>query len=126
MNKICGFDKPRELFVDMTTDEMTTTNAYRLFINRLCRSCPLKIQCPLFNKFTEEQVDKRILRERKKWKILFQERISFQSTSLNHYDVEIIENNLSNGSVQHCFLCLDILHRYTSDEFIQQVNNSYF
>jgi hypothetical protein len=41
----------------MTTDEMTTTNAYRLFINRLCRSCPLKTQCALFNKLIEQQVD---------------------------------------------------------------------
>jgi hypothetical protein len=48
--------KPRKLFVDMTTDQMTTTNAYRLFINRLCRSCPLKIHCSIFNKFIEQQV----------------------------------------------------------------------
>jgi hypothetical protein len=49
--------KPRQLFVDMTTDQIMTTNAYRLFINRLCRSCPLKNQCSIFNKFIEQQVD---------------------------------------------------------------------
>jgi len=41
----------------MTTDQIMTTNAYRLFINRLCRSCPLKNQCSIFNKFIEQQVD---------------------------------------------------------------------
>ncbi len=44
----------------MITDQMTTTNAYRLFINRLCRSCPLKTQCSIYNKLNEDQVDVRI------------------------------------------------------------------
>ncbi len=39
---------------------MMTTNAYRLFINRLCRSCPLKTQCSIYNKLNEDQVDVRI------------------------------------------------------------------
>ena len=66
---------------------ITTTNAYRLFLNR---SCPLKTHCPMFNKFLEEYVDDGILS--------------------NQSDI-----------TEHCFLCLDILHRYVSDEFIQQV-----
>ena len=41
----------------MTTDSMSMTNAYRLFINRLCRSCPMKTQCALFDKLVEQQVD---------------------------------------------------------------------
>ncbi|CAF1151456.1 unnamed protein product [Rotaria sordida] len=88
----------------MTTDQMITTNAYRLFINRLCQSCPLKNHCCLLNKFIEEQ-----------------ERISLESTSLNRSDIQTIDKNLNVSSLQHCFLCLDILHRYTSDEFIQQI-----
>ncbi len=51
---ISGFENTQELFVDMTSDQMATTNAYRLFINR---SCPLKTQCSLFNKLIEQQVD---------------------------------------------------------------------
>ncbi|CAF5056398.1 unnamed protein product, partial [Rotaria sp. Silwood1] len=46
------------------------------------------------------------------------ERISLESTLLNHSEIQTI-NNVS--SLQHCFLCLDILHRYISDEFIQQI-----
>ncbi|CAF2874301.1 unnamed protein product [Rotaria sp. Silwood2] len=83
---------------------MITTNAYRLFINRLCQSCPLKNHCSLLNKFTEQQ-----------------ERISLESTSVNHSDIQTINNNLNVSSLQHCFLCLNILHRYTSEEFIQQI-----
>ncbi|CAF3651634.1 unnamed protein product [Rotaria sp. Silwood1] len=89
------------MFVDMTTDQIRTPNAYRLFINRLCQSCPLKNHCSLLNKFIEQQ-----------------ERISLESTLLNHSEIQTI-NNVS--SLQHCFLCLDILHRYISDEFIQQI-----
>ncbi|CAF1064698.1 unnamed protein product [Adineta steineri] len=83
------------------------TNAYRLFLNRLCQSCPLKTQCALFNKFAEDQ-----------------ERISLESTSLNHSDIQTIDNNLNVSSLQHCFLCIDILHRYTSDEFMQQIKQT--
>jgi hypothetical protein len=44
------------MLVDMTTDQITTTNAYRLFTNRLCQSCPFKTQCSIFNKLIDKQV----------------------------------------------------------------------
>ncbi|UJR31972.1 hypothetical protein I4U23_019445 [Adineta vaga] len=91
----------------MTTDSMMATNAYRLFINRLCRSCPLKDQCSMLKNFIEKQ-----------------ERISLESTSLNHSDVQTIDNHLTIPSTQHCFLCIDVLHRYTSDEFIQRIKQT--
>ncbi|CAF0922159.1 unnamed protein product [Adineta ricciae] len=91
----------------MTTNPIMATNAYRLFVNRLCRSCPMKEQCSLFKKFIEQQ-----------------ERNSLESTPLNHSEVQTIDNHLTVSSSQHCFLCLDVLHRYTSDEFIQQIKQT--
>ena len=51
----------------------------------------------------------------------FQELASLESTPLNHSDVQTIDQSLPLPAGQQCFLCLDVLHRYTSDDFIQQV-----
>lgn len=64
--------KSRPLFIDMTTDQMKTTNAYKLLINRLCRSCPLKNQCTMLSKLIEQQAGLYI--QTKTDRIIFQEK----------------------------------------------------
>lgn len=81
----------------MSTDAITTTHAYRLFTQHVCRSCPLIIHCPMLDKLINEH--------------------------FKHSDASASNSDLPVSSSQHCFLCLDILHRYTSEEYIQQVTN---